>query len=70
MSKRLGGIIARHLDGFPARHLDGFPVVVTLGQQCSIIPGRNPPLYCTLTLIAMQGHQTKTIPKHFECIVK
>ena len=25
-----------------------------------IIPGRNPPLYCTLlTLIAMQGHQTR-----------
>ena len=22
--------------------------------------GRSPPLYCTLTLIAMQGHQTKT----------
>ena len=21
--------------------------------------GRNPPLYCTLTLIAMQGHQAK-----------
>ena len=23
------------------------------------MPGRSPPLYCTLTLIAMQGHQTK-----------
>ena len=22
--------------------------------------GRSPPLYCTLTLIAMQGHQTKS----------
>ena len=29
--------------------------------------GRSPPLYCTLTLIAMQGHQTKTKLKH--CVV-
>ena len=26
----------------------------------SIIPGRNPPLCCTLPSIGMQGHQTKT----------
>ena len=25
----------------------------------SIISGRSPPLYCTLTLIAMYGHQNK-----------
>ena len=24
------------------------------------MPGRSPPLYCALTLIAMQGHQTKS----------
>ena len=27
----------------------------------SIMLGRSPPLYCTLTLIAMQGHQKKTV---------
>ena len=32
--------------------------------------GRNPPLCCTLTLIAMQGHKTKTKQKYFECIIK
>ena len=26
-------------------------------QVSSIIPGRSPPFYCTLTLISMQGHQ-------------
>ena len=25
-----------------------------------MIPGRNPPFKCTLTLITMQGHKTKT----------
>ena len=35
-------------------------MVITLGQQyISIMSGRNPPSYCTLTLIAMQGHQQK-----------
>ena len=29
---------------------------ITLGQQY-IMSGRSPPLYCTLTSIAMQGHQ-------------
>ena len=36
----------------------------------SIIPGRNPPLYYSFTLIAMQGHQTNTKRKHFEDIIK
>ena len=35
-------------------HLNGF-LVVTLGQQYNV--GESPPLYCTLILIAMQGHQ-------------
>ena len=30
----------------------------------SIIPGRNPTLCCTPTLIAMQGHQTKAKQEH------
>ena len=42
-------------------------MVIILGQQynvgekptVSIMSGRNPPSYCTLTLIAMQGHQQK-----------
>ena len=42
-----------HLNGFP----DGSNIV---GSVNNIIPGRSPPLYCTLTLIAMQGHQTKS----------
>ena len=29
----------------------------------SVISGRNPPLYCTLTVIAMQRHQIKTKAK-------
>ena len=43
--------------------------------------GRNPTLYCTLALIAMQGHQTKTdtmsldyssvgFPAAFDCSIK
>ena len=64
MSKRLGRIIGckyksykRHLNGFP----DGSDNLVN-----SIIPGRNPPLCCTLiTRIDMQRHQTKTKQKHF-----
>ena len=31
----------------------------TKKKDNSIISGRNPPSYCTLTLIAMQGHQQK-----------
>ena len=53
MSKRLGGIIdckyktsSWHLNGFP----DGRNI--GLGHQ-TIISGRNPPLYYTLTLIAI-----------------
>ena len=32
-------------------------MVITLGQQYNV--GENPPSYCTLTLIAMQGRQQK-----------
>ena len=32
-------------------------MVVTLGQQYNVGENRSPPLYCTLTLIPMQGHQ-------------
>ena len=35
----------------------GFPDVMT--SVDSIISGRSPPLYCTLTLISMQGHQNQ-----------
>ena len=31
------------------------------------MPGRSPPLYCTLTLIAMKGHQTKAKTKQKIC---
>ena len=31
--------------------------------------GRSPPLYCTLTLIAMQGHQTKSKNKNYCCTI-
>ena len=34
------------------------PNVITSGRQY-IISGRSPPLYCTLTLISMQGHQNQ-----------
>ena len=44
------------IDKTSSWHLNGFPDIVTLGQQYNI--GENPPLYSTLTLIAMQGHQT------------
>ena len=30
------------------------------------MPGRNPPFYCTLTLIAMQGHQKNKDKGHDE----
>ena len=36
-------------------------MVVTLGQQYDI--GGSPPLYCTLTLIAMQEHQINSEDK-------
>ena len=37
-------------------------MLVTLGQQYNVAEKRAP-LYCTLTLTAMQGHQTKTNQK-------
>ena len=33
----------------------------------SIMSGRSPPLYCTLTLIAMQGHQTDIKTQQKQC---
>ena len=47
-------------------HLNGFSDGSNIGSTV-IIPGRNPPLCCTLTtLIAMQGHQTKTNSKNID----
>ena len=40
-------------------HLIGFPDGSSIGLIDSIMSGRNPPLYCTLALIAMQGHQNR-----------
>ena len=34
----------------------------------SIISGRGPPLYCTLTLIAMQGHQKNSTKQLLLCL--
>ena len=46
-------------------------MVVTLGRQYNT--GEKPTVvlyvWCTLTSIAMQGHQTKTKQKHFEYII-
>ena len=46
-------------------YLDYDSRMISIGQLIvveinSIMSGRSPPLYCTLTLIAMQGHQTKS----------
>ena len=53
-SKRLGGIIGCKNKTF-SWHLNRFPDGGNLGStvQCR---GEAPPLYCTLTLIAMQGY--------------
>ena len=45
-------------------------MVVTLGQQYNTGEKPTVMLYHTLTLIAMQGHQTKTNQKHFEYTIK
>ena len=37
-------------------HLDGFPNGSNIGVN-SVMSGRNPPLCCTLPLIAMQEHE-------------
>ena len=34
-------------------------MLVAQGQQYNIISGRDPPLYFTLTIFTMQGHQNK-----------
>ena len=68
MSKRFGEIIGcKYTKSLHGIYM-GSRIVVTVGQQYNNIPGRNPPLCCTgtlLTSIAMQGHQTKTKQKHF-----
>ena len=67
MSKRLGGIIGCK-DKASSWHLNGFPYGSNIGSINSMISGRNPPIYCTLTtLIAMQGHRTK-IKCHVEVL--
>ena len=63
MANRLVGGIIGCKDKTSSLHLNGFPYGSnTLAN--SIIPGGKPPLYCTLTLIAMQGHQTKQNKMH------
>ena len=59
MSKLLGGIIgckdkpsSWHLHGFPNGSYMG-STVYNVGEKPTVI------LYCTLTLIAMKGYQTK-----------
>ena len=66
MSKRLGGIIGCKYKP-SSWHSNGFPDGINrnIGSTDSIIPRRSPPLCCTLTLIAMQGHQTKNTTKTF-----
>ena len=56
MSKRLGGIIGCKYKT-SSWHLNGFAYGRYIDWVNSITSGRSPPLYCTLTLIAMQGHQ-------------
>ena len=59
MSKRLvGGIIDCKDKKSSPWHSIRFPDGSNWVNS-SIMSGRNPPLYCALTLIAMQGHQTK-----------
>ena len=55
MSKRLGGIKRLQIQN----HFMAFKQVPRCRYHWvhSIMSGRNPPLYCTFTLIAMQGHQ-------------
>ena len=57
MSKPLGGIISCK-DKTSSWHLNRFPDGSNIGSIIRIMSGRSPPLHCTLTLIAMQGHQT------------
>ena len=54
MSKDLGRKIDCRDKNSPW-HLNGFPKKSHRVNR--IISGRSPPLYCTLTLITMQGHQ-------------
>ena len=56
MSKRLGGIKGCKYKT-SSWHLNGFPDGNNIDWVNSIMSGRSPPLYCTLTLFAMQGHQ-------------
>ena len=58
MPKCVGGIIVGCKDQTSSRHLDGFPDGSNI-ESAVLMSGRSPPLCCTLTLIAMQGHLTK-----------
>ena len=68
MSKRLGGIIITGCKNKTSSwHLNGFPDGSSMdGVNSIIIPGRNLPLCCTLTLIACKGHQARTKTKPLE----
>ena len=60
MSKRLGGIKGCKYKT-SSWHLNGFPDGSNIGSTNSIMSGRSPPLYCTLTLIAI----IKDVAPHF-----
>ena len=72
MSKRLGGIIIGCKYKTSARFFNGLPdgINSNFGSTDSIIPGRNSPLCCTLTLIIDQAgtapdkNKTKTFLVH------
>ena len=57
--KSLGGIIGCKYKT-SSEHLNRFPDGSNIASTVRIMSGRSPPLYCTLTLIAVQGHQTKS----------
>ncbi|CAN0279905.1 unnamed protein product [Ascophyllum nodosum] len=58
MSKRLGGNICCK-DKISSWYLIGFPEGSIIGSTVCV-GERNPPLYCTLTLIAMHRLKTET----------
>ena len=74
MSKRLGGInVCKYKTS--SWHLSGFPDGNNIGS--TVMSERRPPLYCTLTLIAMQGHQKniktkqrqRSTPSHMVAVI-
>ena len=65
MSKRLGGIKGCKYKT-SSWHLNGFsPMKIILSQQCNV--GEKPTVYCTLTLITMQGHKKNSKTKQKQC---